>query len=94
MTHRRRAVNRLTTATPNRGRRIVLDGNNSPSEATLGNPANARLLILHADDFGMSHSVGSAIVEAALDANRSVDARRMDSGRVKWRLPRGLAEFP
>lgn len=40
----------------------------TPGTATiqerLGYPATARLLILHADDFGMSHSVDRAIVEA------------------------------
>ena len=30
----------------------------------LGYPANARLLVLHADDFGMSHSVNRAIAQA------------------------------
>src|SRR4030095_10359474 len=36
----------------------------SPVQERLGYPATARLLVIHADDFGMSHTVNRAISEA------------------------------
>jgi predicted glycoside hydrolase/deacetylase ChbG (UPF0249 family) len=40
-------------------------GQNLPTvQERLGYPANTRLLVIHADDFGMSHTVNSAISEA------------------------------
>src|SRR5260370_651452 len=43
-------------------------GQNAPPAKSvaerLGYPANSRLLVIHADDFGMSHSVNRAIEEA------------------------------
>ncbi len=45
----------------------VLGQNAPPAKSVaerLGYPANSRLLVIHADDFGMSHSVNRAIEEA------------------------------
>jgi chitin disaccharide deacetylase len=47
---------------------IAVRGQNAPPAKSvaerLGYPANSRLLVIHADDFGMSHSVNRAIEEA------------------------------
>jgi chitin disaccharide deacetylase len=58
------AANRSTTLESSFGRIRQLMVETSRSAVLLGYPADARLLIVNADDFGMCHSINAATVEA------------------------------